>query len=224
MNHETTKMNDRAAGLPDITLDRKPRSDSPLRQLSAEQQAAIIERLKTASHAAVSRELTAAGFPVSARVLWGFRAWYLRRLERRLSHASQMVADLEGLRRLVHSGKLPQLTEEQVFSFAQQSFCLQSILHGESLPFLRIHRLSLDAKELKLKERTLAVRDRRNDLLNRRQAKLEEGRLRREKAAAAAPRHTQEQGSSPSAGISSQTGQSATAGSESQPGTRESER
>jgi hypothetical protein len=172
MNNFYTRIAESAARSPDLALDRKARSDSPLRQLPEARQQEIIERLKTASLVEVSRELTIAGFPVSPRVLCSFRNWYFGRLQRRVSQICQVLGELEALRQHVQGGHMSPLSGEQVSNIAHQAFAARLILHGDSTGWARAQRMYLQGKELKIKERALAIKDRRNDLIERMQAQL----------------------------------------------------
>jgi hypothetical protein len=184
MNNLYTRIAESAARLPDPTLDRKPRSDSPLRQLPEARQQEIIERLKTASLAEVSRELTIAGLRVSPKVLCVFRTWYYGRLQQRVSQICQVLGELEVVRQHVQGRQTPQLTGEQISHLAQQSFAANLILHGDSTGWARTHRMYLLEKELKIKERAIAVKDRRNDLIERIQVELATIRDNKNKPAA----------------------------------------
>jgi hypothetical protein len=147
----------------------------------------------------VSRELTIAGLRVSPKVLCVFRNWYYGRLQRRVSQICQVLGELEALRQHAQGGQTSQLTGEQISHLAQQSFAAKLILHGDSTGWARTHRMYLLEKELKIKERAIAVKDRRNDLIERIQVELATISDNKSKPAAPVQRPVQENPANPSA-------------------------
>lgn len=140
--------------------DRKPRPDSPLRNLPPERQAAIIAYLEKHSILETKNWLAQDGFSASQDALSKFRSWYL--LERQYQEYRETT---DQLIEQIKEG-MPGLTEEQITSYGQKVFNTLAIRSQDP----EIWRV---AQGIRLKDAKLALDTRHIALLEKKAAQAE---------------------------------------------------
>jgi hypothetical protein len=201
MNDQTTNLNEAAGRRVEVVLTRKPRCDSPLRQLPEPRQAEVVERLRTNTLAAVRLELAVDGIQVSIPALSQFRIWYLKRMEERTMRVSEMLAEMEAICVVAKGRKVAGVTEAQIAKLTVKYLSIRALANRDSMAWARVHGMRLKGEWLKLQKRRMALQDRFLSLRNRRVQLLEQAEARkqasaaRRKAKSTVPHelHTQEQ-------------------------------
>jgi|GEM_PF-2927377 len=161
MNERTKKRREDA--------DKKPRSESLLKNLPFARQEEIWERLtvKTAdwpdtSYRAVRKWLADDGLPVSQTMLCGFFGWFPLRLQQR---ADEQTTDAI---RLNLKEEVKNITDEELDNFGQKTFGLLAIRHKDLNGFVTVRgsrtKAILETAKLKLREHAEARADKRLEL------------------------------------------------------------
>ena len=178
MNDQITNMNPAASRPIEVVLTRKPRCDSPLRQLPEPRQAEIVEQLKTTSLAGVRTGLAATGVKTSLSSLSKFRSWYLKRMEQRTTRVTEMLADMEAICRMARGRNMSGVTDAQLTKLTVRYLSIRALADRDSVAWVRVHglrikgeRVKLQKRRMALQDRFLALRDRRVDLLERAEAR-----------------------------------------------------
>jgi hypothetical protein len=184
MNTQAANLNG-AAGRPvEVVLTRKPRCDSPLRQLPEPRQAEVVERLKTNTLAVVRDQLALTGVEVSLSSLSKFRTWYLKRMEERTTRVTEMLADMEALCGLAKGRNMAGVTDAQIAKLTVRYLSIRALANRDSMAWARVHGMRLKGEQFKLQKRRMALQDRFLSLRDRRVELLERAEARKQAKAA----------------------------------------
>jgi hypothetical protein len=134
-----------------MNTPKKPRSNSPLRTLPDERQAAIIERLKTGSRDDVRKWLAEDGFTTSTGALSEFWSWWHLRQQFK-QNQSDVETLLDNLRK-----QEPTLSEEKLFAYGQRVFSVLAVKNEDAKDWARIQSVGLEGKRIAGLERKVTV-------------------------------------------------------------------
>jgi hypothetical protein len=141
-----------------MNLPKKARSNSLLKRLPEERQAAIMEWLQTKSLAEVRDLLAREGIEVDRGILSRFRQWWLLREQHQ-----QNAVQVRELLKLLPQEK-SELSEEAVFQYGQQVFALLAMQQEDPQQWIRIQRLRQQEGQLSLHAQRTQTFGRRADL------------------------------------------------------------
>lgn len=148
-----------------MSTSRKPRGDSVLKTLPPERQAAIIEYLLEHTQPETREWLAADGVKTSNASLSEFYSWYqLRKQFSAVEQDTLTVIDL--LRR-----KRPDLDKSELDDYAAEYFQLRALKLDDPETYLQWSTARSNAR---LKERALALEERRVKLLEEKAAKADQ--------------------------------------------------
>lgn len=119
---------------------KKPRGDSPLKNLPPARQAEIYEHLSSHTLAATEKWLADDGFKTSSAALSYFRTWWQAVLR------DQKVNAWLECEKLEH----PELSEEELFRRGQRKFSLISIAEEDPEAWVKIQRTQRDKDAITL--------------------------------------------------------------------------
>lgn len=130
---------------------RKPRSDSRLKVLPEDRQAAIAEMLRSKSLDEVRRELRADGIETSMAALSEFWSWWQVResLRRREARVGAIIEQ-------VHCEQ-PEIDADHLFRLGQSVFGALSIAEEDSAAWYRTQRLAIARDSLEVERRRVAL-------------------------------------------------------------------
>lgn len=122
---------------------RKPRSDSPLRMLSSEKQAKVIDWMRSGGTGDVRGQvLSEFGFRPSETALSNFWRWW--HMQQQFKRATE---DSETMMNLLQQVQ-PELSERKLFDYGQRVFQLKAVQAEDPKTWVNIERLGLDRQQL----------------------------------------------------------------------------
>jgi hypothetical protein len=137
-------------------MSRKPRSDSPLKTLSPERQAELIEKLRSHSHTEVRKWLAEThGLKTSVTALSEFWSWWhLRdRLQRREVLINGILDQIKT--------RAPSVSDDDLFSFGQAIFSAEAIEDKDPSSWAQIQKLRLKRVDQEQAARKIALLERK---------------------------------------------------------------
>lgn len=138
-----------------MSTPKKPRSDSPLRMLPEDRQAEVLAYLEGHSVAETVKWLAQDGFKASSGALSEWRSWYLLRQSYKETK-SDVETILDNIRRNAEA-KGETVSEEELFSYGQETFAVLALKGKDAKEWARIQSLGLEGKRISGLERRVKV-------------------------------------------------------------------